>query len=99
MLVGLAQLGPRPAPPGLWEQGFLAAARSKFKPDIDSWEALVEVVRREAGMEEEGEQLPEGPWMDNMLLSLGRMWGLAAPAAGGSAPLGVTAGAAGGLYT
>ena len=74
MLVGLALLGPNPPPPGSWEQGFIAAARTQFS-GIKSWEGLLAALRQAAGMEED-EQLPEGLWVYNLVVAVGRLWGV-----------------------
>lgn len=74
MLVGLAQLGPRHLPPGEWEAAWVSRYKAvSIKPT--SWHGLLLGVRLAAGLEP-GEQLQLTPWLNALLLKLGRAWGL-----------------------
>lgn len=77
MLTGLAQLGPRHLPPGEWEAGFITRYKAVSNKPA-SWQELLLGLRLAAGLQP-GEALPLTPWLHNLLLQLGRAWGLQEP--------------------
>jgi hypothetical protein len=77
MVTGLAQLGPRHLPPGEWEAAFITRYKAVSSRPA-SWQELLLGLRLAAGLEP-GEVLHLTPWLGNLLLQLGRAWGLAEP--------------------
>lgn len=77
MLTGLAQLGPRHLPPGEWEARFITRYKAVSNKPA-SWQELLLGLRLAAGLQP-GEALPLTPWLHNLLLQLGRAWGLQEP--------------------
>lgn len=83
-VVGLSQLGPRHLPPGTWDAGFINRYKHLTPSKPKTWPELLMGLRAAAGLEA-GEQLEITPWMNQLLLQLGRSWNLADPYAGGLA--------------
>jgi hypothetical protein len=81
LAVALGQLGPRHLPPGEWELAWVRRYRALVGPGgrPRSWQELLLGVRAAAGCEPD-EQLPDSPWLCNLLLQLGKSWGLQEPA-------------------
>jgi hypothetical protein len=77
MITGLAQLGPRHLPPGEWEAAFITRYKAVSSRPA-SWLELLLGLRLAAGLEP-GEVLQLTPWLSNLLLQLGRAWGLQEP--------------------
>jgi hypothetical protein len=77
MATGLAQLGPRHLPPGEWEAAFITRYKAVSSRPA-SWQELLLGLRLAAGLEP-GEVLQLTPWLSNLLLQLGRAWGLQEP--------------------
>lgn len=78
MALGLAQLGPRYAPPGEWESDWVARYRVLVPGKPASWEELLVGFRAAAGLEP-AEALPGCLWLCGLLLQLGQSWGLRLP--------------------
>eukprot|EP00878_Enallax_costatus_P013092 GHUV01013680.1.p1 GENE.GHUV01013680.1~~GHUV01013680.1.p1 ORF type:complete len:764 (+),score=266.26 GHUV01013680.1:276-2294(+) len=77
-VVGLSQVGPRHLPPGHWEAGFINRYKALTPTKPRTWPELLMGLRAAAGLEP-GEQLLITPWMNQLLLQLGRSWNLPDP--------------------
>lgn len=78
MALGLAQLGPRYAPPGEWESDWVERYKVLVQAKPQSWDELVVGFRAAAGLEP-AEVLPTCFWLCGLLLRLGKAWGLRLP--------------------
>lgn len=74
-MIGLAELGPVPPPPGDWVQQLAAAFRLATRGKPRSGREVVALVRSAARLEA-GEMLPRGVWMQGMLDEVAAGWGL-----------------------
>lgn len=78
MALGVAQLGPRHPPPGVWERDWVRRYKALVPAKPRSWQELVVGFRAAAGLEP-AEVLPSCPWLCSLLLQLARSWNTEEP--------------------